>query len=446
MLKKWLHKVLPKRSAKHAAHKQVLPLSEHHIHADTISFAAEKVISRLQQAGFQAFVVGGAVRDLLLGIEPKDFDVATDATPEEVHKLFRRSRIIGRRFPIVHVMVGSETIEVTTFRGGNIHSHNELGRIMKDASFGTMAQDAARRDFTCNALYYDPTHQVVLDYHHGVADVRAKRLVMIGKPEARYLEDPVRMLRAARLSGKLGFEVDADTAAPIAQCAALLQREPIARLFDEIMKIIFSGSAQACLEQINRLGLGGKAHPLLDALLTAADDNNNIASLALHNTDRRLRADQSVSVGFVLAAVFWPQLYSSWQEKQQQTKAAPALNEAISMMRERMDKGWGIPQRFSATMREIWLLQPQFEYRRGARPFRLLTQPRFRAAFDFLVLRSQADEIDAEIVDWWQRFQHADDTERETMIQAAQATEADAPKKKRRRKPKKKPADATSES
>ena len=262
MLKKWLHKVLPGKKTAARAHKVVLPFAEHRIRVDMLSFAAEKVVKRLHQASFEAYVVGGAVRDLLLGLEPKDFDVATDATPEEVRKIFRRSRIIGRRFPIVHVMVGPETIEVTTYRGGDAHTHNEHGRIMKDASYGNQQQDALRRDFTCNALYYDPARQVVVDYQNGVADVRARRLVMIGDAAARYQEDPVRILRAARLSGKLGFEVVPNTAAPIADYAHLIRQEPLARLVDEVMKIIFSGHARACLRQLEKLGLNGQVHPL----------------------------------------------------------------------------------------------------------------------------------------------------------------------------------------
>lgn len=440
MLKKWLNKVLPGRLVRPAVKKRVLPFAVHHIAADNLSFAAEKVIKRLHEAGFAAYVVGGAVRDLLLGVEPKDFDVATDARPEEVHRIFRRSRIIGRRFPIVHVMVGPETIEVTTFRGGNVSKHNELGRIMQDVSFGTQEQDAMRRDFTANALYYDPASQVVVDYHRGVDDVRARRLVMIGNPAARYQEDPVRMLRAARLSGKLGFTVDEATAAPIAECAALLQREPSARLFDEMLKILFSGHAQACLRQIGQLGLGGQVHPLLDALAPgAAAADANIVSLALQNTDKRLQHNQSVSMGFVLAAVLWPQVLTAWLRYQNDgLRTVAALNAAIADVRARMDKHWGVPQRYSVTMREIWMLQPQFAMRKGARPFRLLAQPRFRAAFDFLQLRARLGEVPAEYITWWQTFQTADNSAREDLIQDAPRDNNSSTKRKRRRKPRQK--------
>ncbi|MDF7676228.1 polynucleotide adenylyltransferase PcnB [Neisseriaceae bacterium ESL0693] len=435
MLKKWLKKVLPRKAAD-TSKQCVLPFSEHRIKPEKLSFAAEKVIKRLQNADFQAYVVGGAVRDLLLGVTPKDFDVATNATPEQVRKLFRRSRIIGRRFPIVHVMVGPETIEVTTFRGGELHCQNELGRIMKDTSFGTLVQDAMRRDFTANALYYDPFKQQVLDYHHGVEDIRARRLVMIGEPLARYQEDPVRMLRAVRLSGKLGFSVEAATAEPIMQCAPLLQREPSARLFDEILKILFCGHASACLHQLRDLGLAG-AHPLLDALMPAMATEQNIVALTLHNTDERLRQDKSVSVGFVLAAVLWPRVQKAWQQYLDSgMSASGAMNTAIADERTHLDKSWGIPQRYTVMMREIWTLQPQFEARRGARPFRLVTQKRFRAAFDFLCLRAQLGEVQQEKAEWWQQFQQATEAERQKMIHRVPASESLASTRKRRRKPK----------
>lgn len=433
MLKKWLQKVLPKKTVP-PARQRILPFSEHRIKADQLSFAAEKVIKRLQNAGYQAYVVGGAVRDLLLGVTPKDFDVATNATPEEVRKLFRRSRIIGRRFPIVHVMVGPDTIEVTTFRGGEINSQNELGRIMKDASFGTLMQDAMRRDFTANALYYDPFKQQVLDYHHGMEDIRDRRLVMIGEPLARYQEDPVRMLRAVRLSGKLGFSVEAATAQPISQCASLLQREPSARLFDEILKILFCGHAVACLHQLRALGLTG-VHPLLDALMPAIEEQQNIVTLTLQNTDERLRQEKSVSIGFVLAAVLWPRVQQAWQQYLHSgVSANGAMNMAIADERAYLDKSWGIPQRYSIMMREIWVLQPQFDARRGARPFRLIHQKRFRAAFDFLCLRAQLAEVDQDIAQWWQQFQHAEEIEQQQMIQHAATSEQAVAKRKRRRK------------
>ncbi|MCF7529672.1 polynucleotide adenylyltransferase PcnB [Neisseria lisongii] len=441
MLKKWLHKMLPAKSGRPSVRKQIIPFREHRISAEMLSFAAEKVVSRLHEAGFQAYVVGGAVRDLLLGVEPKDFDVATDATPEQVRKIFRRSRIIGRRFQIVHVMVGPETIEVTTFRGGDKAVQNAQGRIMKDNTYGSIEEDAMRRDFTCNALYYDPIRQEILDFHHGVQDVAAGRLVMIGEPAARYQEDPVRILRAVRLSGKLGFDVEERTAAPIAEYAGRLKHEPVARLFDEILKLLFSGHARKCLQQINTLCLPDDIHPLLTALKSAAKSENRIISLALKNTDERLRADKSVSVGFVLAAVLWPQLNRYWQQyREAGYKPAAAINEAVNTLKDTIEQGWGVPQRFSATMREIWQLQPQFEHTRGARPHRLLAQARFRAAYDFLVLRGQTGDADQQLIQWWTDFQHADESVRTEMTAASRpeknAASSDKPKRRRRRRKK----------
>ena len=449
MLKKWLHKVLPGKQPKQVpVAKEILPFDRHHISADMLSFAAEKVVRRLHDEGFQAYVVGGAVRDLLLGVEPKDFDIATDATPEQVHKIFRRSRIIGRRFQIVHVMVGPETIEVTTFRGGGKVQQNAHGRIMKDNTYGSMEEDAMRRDFTCNALYYDPIKEEIVDFHHGVGDIADRKLVMIGNAAERYQEDPVRILRAVRLSGKLGFDVEENTAAPIPEQAGRLKHEPVARLFDEIMKLLFSGYARECLKRFNSLGVSDDVHPLLTALKSAAKPENRIISLALKNTDERLRADKSVSVGFVLAAVLWPVLNRHWQDNiKRGQKPAHALSEAMNTMRETVEKGWGVPQRFAATMREIWQLQPQFDYTRGARPHKMLAQARFRAAYDFLVLRGEVGEVERDLVEWWTKFQHEDAEARAEMTLATQQRRqhgqgdgADGkPNRKRRRSRKKKP-------
>lgn len=436
MLKKWLHKVLPGKPGKPRAHKEVVPFAEHRISADMLSFAAEEVVRRLHNEGFEAYVVGGAVRDLLLGIEPKDFDVATDATPEQVRKIFRRSRIIGRRFQIVHVMVGPETIEVTTFRGGGKVQHNEHGRIMKDNTYGSMEEDAMRRDFTCNALYYDPVRQQIVDFHHGADDIRARRLVMIGSPAARYQEDPVRVLRAVRLSGKLGFEVEAKTAAPLAEYAGRLKQEPVARLFDEIMKLLFSGNALQCLAQFGKLGITADIHPIVSVLQQAAGAENSIVTAALRSTDRRLRAEKPVSVGFVLAAVMWPQLNALWQRNLAQgQKPAPALTRAVNEFLDN-EKGWGVPQRFSAAMREIWQLQPQFANCRGVRPHRLVAQARFRAAYDFLLLRAETGDADPVLARWWTDFQNANDEARQAMT-AGGGQESGAARK-RRRKPRKK--------
>ncbi|MDK4530254.1 polynucleotide adenylyltransferase PcnB [Kingella kingae] len=439
MLKKWLDNMLPKRRKRRAdavaRHHLVLPV--HH--------AAEKVLRDLHQAGFEAYLVGGAVRDLLLGVEPKDFDVATNATPEQVYRLFKRSRVIGRRFPIVHVMIGRDTIEVSTFRSGGKVKQNADGRIMQDVAYGTVEQDAHRRDFTCNALYYDIFRQEVLDFHQGVNDIQVRRLVMIGDPKARYMEDPVRILRAIRLAGKLGFEVEANTAAPLAECVVLLRKEPVSRLFDELMKILFSGNASGCLQQFHVLGIQNiPIHPMLTAMLHASQAGSlHMCVPALQQTDERLRNGQSVSVGFILAALFWDELNTYWQKELAHGKgSAAAMMAAVNQLRDEMEHGWGVPQRFSATMREIWLLQPHFENRRGGRPFRLLAQVRFRAAYDFLLLRAQSQSSLHELADWWTRFQRAGKDERQEMANTAPDNTAGSSKKRKRKPRKKKPKTA----
>lgn len=420
---------------------RVIPLSQHGIRREHLSRAALKVTDKLQEAGFSAYVVGGAVRDLLLGVTPKDFDVATDATPEEVHRTFRRSRIIGRRFRIVHVMMGAETIEVTTFRGGSIGDTNETGRIMADNSYGSQEEDAHRRDFTVNALFYDPSSETIVDYQHGVQDLKARRLVMIGPPAKRYQEDPVRMLRAVRLAAKLGFEIDERTKKPIRAHAHLLKKEPAARLFDEMLKLLMSGQAYACLKKLRDEGLSRGMLPLLDAVLDDEGDDQFL-KLSLDSTDERIRADKPVSVGFLLATLLWRQVNQRWQALTADgVRPMVALSQAIGEIEAEQDETLAIPRRYSVTMREIWVLQSRFDNRAGQRPFRFLEQPRFRAAFDFLALRAEAGEVPRSLVDWWSAFQRGDDDEREQLIQQARNDGSSAPasalrkRRRRRRKP-----------
>lgn len=436
MIRKLIRKVLelPSGMGKRRSKPRVIPLSQHGVRRDQLSTAALKVTSRLQEAGFSAFVVGGAVRDLLLDVAPKDFDVATNATPEQVHHLFRRSRIIGRRFRIVHVMVGPETIEVTTFRGGGIDDQNESGRIMADNTFGSQEEDAHRRDFTVNALFFDPSDESIIDYHHGVKDLKAKKLVMIGQPARRYQEDPVRMLRAVRLAAKLGFEIDEDTRKPIPAHAHLLKKEPPARLFDEMLKLLMSGHAYACLKKLREEGLSRGVFPLLDAVM-GEDGDDLFLQLGLQSTDARIRADKPVSVGFLLATLLWQQVNQHWQQHiAAGEKPLQALQMAIADVENEQDNDFAIPRRFSVTMREIWTLQGRFDSRTGARPYRFLEQPRFRAAFDFMSLRAEAGELPASLVEWWEAFQRGDQAEREALINEAKNSGADEPAKKRRRR------------
>ncbi|WP_434628837.1 polynucleotide adenylyltransferase PcnB [Chromobacterium sp. CV08] len=435
MIRKLIRKVLELPMGKRRGKPRVYPLPQHGIRRDQLSQAALRVTSRLQEAGYAAYVVGGAVRDLMLSVSPKDFDVATNATPEQVHHLFRRSRIIGRRFRIVHVMMGPETIEVTTFRGGSVDDTNETGRIMADNSFGSQEEDAHRRDFTVNALFYDPSDETVIDYHNGVRDLHAKKLVMIGQPARRYQEDPVRMLRAVRLAAKLGFEIDADTKKPIRAHAHLLKKEPPARLFDELLKLLLSGHAYACLKKLREEGLARGVFPLLDAVMDDKGSDDAFLRLGLDSTDARLRADKPISVGFLLATLLWRQVNQGWQRRLAAgEKSLPALLAAISDVESEQDNDFAIPRRFSVTMREIWTLQARFDSRSGARPYRFLEQPRFRAAYDFLALRSEAGEVPASLVEWWERFQRADADECERLIAEVKDAGGDEPAKKRRRR------------
>lgn len=416
---------------------QVIPFAEHHIDRSSVSSAALKVTQKLQEAGFEAFVVGGAVRDLLLGIIPKDFDIATSATPEQVHALFRRSRIIGRRFKIVHVTFGrDEIIEVTTYRGPADDGHitDDHGRILHDNVWGSQEQDALRRDFTVNALYYNAASREIIDYTNGVADLQAKQLVMIGDPEQRYREDPVRMLRAARLAAKLGLQIEENTRAPIESLAELLQNVPAARLFDEMLKLLFSGHAWECLSQLRQQGLHHGFFPLLDVIMEQPM-GEKFVMLALDSTDQRIKADKPVSVGFLFASLLWHEVLAAWKEIQAQGESPlPALFQAMDRVVDVQEEKLAIPRRYSVTMKEIWALQPRFDQRNGRRPFRLLEQPRFRSGFDFLALRAESGEVDAELVEWWSKFQNVDNATRESMLVTDQGSGAAAKKRRRRRR------------
>ena len=421
---------------------QVIPAGEHGIKVEQLTACAVKVTRTLQEAGFKAYIVGGAVRDLLLGQHPKDFDVATDATPEEVTRLFRRSRIIGRRFRIVHVLCGAETIEVTTFRAnqntedeGVDRVTDETGRIVRDNVFGSQEDDASRRDFTVNALYYDPQAGDILDYCNGVHDVHNRTLRMIGDPETRYREDPVRMLRAVRFAAKLDFRIDPETRAPVAELAGLIENIPSSRLFDEMLKLLLSGHAARSLHQLRTEGLHHGLLPMLDVILEQPR-GEKFVNAALHNTDQRIQQGKPVSPAFLFAALLWHEVLVNWEvRKKAGEKPFPALQKAMDEVGDRQEERLAIPKRFSVPMREIWAMQPRFEQRSGGRPYRLVEHPRFRAAYDFLLLRAESGEIDVELADWWTCFPKADETERAAMLLREPPAAGKGPRRRRRRKP-----------
>jgi poly(A) polymerase len=441
MIKKFIDRVFSRR--RRATGSQVgqpvrYQKAQHHINRADISEAAIKTCEGLQRAGFHAFVVGGAVRDLILQRYPKDFDVATNATPEDVRSVFRRSRIIGRRFRLVHVVFGQETIEVSTFRSahaGNSDVDNantdEHGRLLRDNVYGSQADDAIRRDFTMNALFYDPATEEVWDYVNGLHDIEKKRVVMIGEPEARYREDPVRMLRAARLAGKLGFEVEAKTASPIAELKPLLANVPEARLFDEMLKLLLSGHALECIERLRAYGLHSLLMPSLESLLTDTA-MKPFVTLALERTDSRIRDDRGVSPAFLFAALFWfPMMTRCRALEARGERPLAALHQAMDDALDAQRKTLAIPRRHDGNIKEIWLAQSRFSQRSRAKAFRLLTHPRFRACYDFYALRAEAGDAEKEIADWWEKFQFADEATQDAML-----LPDDAPKKKRRRRKK----------
>ncbi|HEY8607475.1 MAG TPA: polynucleotide adenylyltransferase PcnB [Noviherbaspirillum sp.] len=438
MIKKFIKRIFGGKEAETIPVGPVtLGPQEHRINPQLVSPNAVRVTQTLQDAGFKAFVVGGAVRDLLLGVKPKDFDVATNATPEQVKRLFRRAFIIGRRFQIVHVVFGQEIIEVTTFRGASAESapKDEHGRVLRDNTFGEQHEDAVRRDFTINAMYYDPASQVVLDYHDGIADIRNKTLRVIGVPEARYREDPVRLLRVVRFAAKLGFSIDPATREPIQVMAPLINNVPAARVFDEMLKLLMSGHALACLQQLRKEGLHHGLLPLLDVVLEQPL-GEKFVTLALAGTDQRVREGKGVSPGFLFAALLWHQVLEKWHAYQAAGEfPIPALHLAADDVLNTQTEKLALQRKITTDMRDIWAMQPRFERRSGKSPYKLIEHPRMRAGYDFLMLRCASGELDQELGDWWTDFIAADGPEREVLLARKPKGDGDAaPAKKRRRR------------
>ena len=424
---------------------RTIPRDLHNVSRKEISPNAQRVLYRLRDGGFGAYLVGGAVRDILVGGHPKDFDVATDATPEQVKQLFRNCRLIGRRFRLAHVVYGREIIEVATFRanvddGSGDRELHEGGRLLRDNVYGTIEDDAIRRDFTANALYYAIEDFSVRDYTGGFEDVQNRLMRLIGDPETRYREDPVRMLRAVRLAAKLGFDIEAATAAPIPQLASLLSEAAPARLFEECLKLFLSGHAVDSF-------LGLERHGMLPALLpeTAAALNSNrsgalrqILLEGLRGTDERVANDEPVSPAFLFALLLWPAYCRALMSLQAQgMHAVEAQRRAADRVTVHQLSTIALPRRFSLPMQEIWLLQSRFSQRQRKRVFRLLAHPRFRAAYDFLVLRLTASNEHLDDVTFWREAQLQSGDALAAHLDAqpeADHDEAAEPRKRRRRR------------
>ena len=421
----------------------VIDRSQHPISRANISPNALKVLYRLKDAGYQGHLVGGGVRDLLLGREPKDFDVGTDAHPDDVRKLFRNCRLIGRRFRLAHVMFGREIIEVATFRAlqevdadnGERHIDDE-GRIVRDNVYGTIGEDAYRRDFTVNALYYNIKDFSVIDYVGGMEDLKAGLLRLIGDPEERYREDPVRMLRAVRFATKLGFRIHPDSERPIMELAPLLGDIPPARLFDEMLKLFMGGCALGTFEALRHYNLFGQLFPLTEQSLTHEEQHFPLTLInrGMENTDARIQQGKPVTPAFLFALFLWEPV----RERARQLEAegqhpAQALQHAGSQIISEQARVMAVPKRYSLPMREIWMLQLRLERKGGKRSLRVLGHPRFRAAYDFLLLRAEAGEVEQELGEWWTQFQEMHPEQREQEV-----TKTRPPRKRRRRRPRRK--------
>ncbi|MEP7280772.1 MAG: polynucleotide adenylyltransferase PcnB [Rubrivivax sp.] len=468
MIRKFIGKLLGKAPAAPAAAPSPPPVvpplgrrvevsaDEHRIDPALLDEHAVRVVRTLKEAGHEAYVVGGAVRDLLVGLKPKDFDVATNATPEQVKAQFRRAFIIGRRFRIVHVIFGRgrehEVIEVSTFRAylepaaadavagnektsrqelsGKSHAVDASGRVLRDNVWGPQVEDAARRDFTVNAMYYDPLTRTLVDYHGGLADARARVLRMIGDPETRYREDPVRIVRVVRFAAKLGFTIEPATRAPIDRMGALLANVPVSRLFDEMVKLLQTGHALASLATLREHRLPRGVFPILDLALdqtARADGGDRFVTLALTDTDRRVAEGKPVAPSFLLACLLWHDVQARWQAvRADGTAPIPALQQAVDAVFDARIGDISGRGKLGADMREIWMMQPRFDRRFGSTPYSLVEQPRYRAGYDFLRLRADAGEIGAALPEWWEDFALGSDDEREAMILAAREAQGSA--------------------
>ncbi|MGR9106594.1 MAG: polynucleotide adenylyltransferase PcnB [Gammaproteobacteria bacterium] len=414
---------------------KVIPSTEHSICRSQISDEALRVLNRLKKSGFQAYLVGGCVRDLLLGREPKDFDVVTDARPEQIRSIFKNCRLIGRRFRLAHIYFGRNIIEVATFRGADSNGDRimENGRLLRDNVYGTLEEDVWRRDFSVNALYYNAHDFSVVDFVGGMKDHEQGVLRLIGDPEERYREDPVRMLRAIRFSSKLGFTIDPQSERLIRQLSSLLREIPPARLYDETLKLFLSGYALQNFELLRQYHLFDKLFPDTEKCLAREQEGFPLVFLAkaLENTDIRINEEKPVTAYFLFAAFLWEPVRARME-----SYVGNGQNEIMAMQQASTEvirsqtKTTSLPRRIALLVREVWCLQPRFKSRSEDRAFKLLAHPRFRAAFDFLVLRAITGEADPALPEWWEKFQGLDVDGQKKMLSAARQRSRRRPRKR----------------
>jgi len=416
------------------AHK-VIPRSAHTVSRNDISKSALKVLYRLHKSGYQAFLVGGCVRDALLALHPKDFDVATNATPDEVRALFDNCRLIGRRFRLAHVRFGREIIETATFRAAANHArddvaHDDEGRIIRDNVYGSIEEDVWRRDFTCNALYYNIADFSIWDFTKGIDDVERRRAVMIGDPDTRLREDPVRMLRAVRFAAKLDFMIDPTIIESMHKHAELLSNVPAARLFDEFLKLFQAGFAEKTFDLLREHKLFAQMFPATDQELDADSAFMEFVRAALRNTDRRVARGKSVTPMFLVGVFLWAPTIrlAAIRRSEEKISESQSLSLAAYELTSQQQRRIAIPKRFTIPMREMLALQPRFDVRRGKRGIKLLEHRRFRAAYDFMVLLSEVGQVDKEVADFWTQVQD------QSAEQLAQSFQIGEPTKKRRRR------------
>jgi poly(A) polymerase len=420
---------------------KIIPRPSHTVSRDDISSAALKVLYRLHKSGFQAFLVGGGVRDALLELHPKDFDIATDALPEEVRALFSNCRLIGRRFRLAHVRFGREIIEVATFRAASENTENDAdaaldqaGRILRDNVYGSIGDDVWRRDFTCNALYYNIADFSIWDYAGGVKDIERRRLVLIGDPDVRLREDPVRMLRAVRFAAKLGFEIDPSVQKSIAKNSGLLRNVPAARLFDEFLKLFQAGFAERTFVLLWEYKLFGELFPDTDKELSKDQSFGQFVHAALINTDRRVAAGDSITPMFLLGVLLWAPIQKMAEKLRAKEKMSVAQSLAIAAyeVSGQQQARISLPRRFTAPMREMVAMQPRFDLQKGKRAFNLLEHRRFRAAYDFMMLRAEVGDVPIETAHFWTNVQKQEGDERLESFGIGENAPAAGPKRKRR--------------